>query len=118
MNALAGELQRHDDVLRRHQETVTVGPIYTMADIERDPHFKEREIVVELPDAEMGTIPVHTISPRLGRTPGAFRMAAPALGEHSAEALREAGFSNEEVDALAASGLVFTRANRSGSDHA
>jgi crotonobetainyl-CoA:carnitine CoA-transferase CaiB-like acyl-CoA transferase len=97
---------------------VTVGPIYTMADIENDPHFKEREVVVELPDAEMGTIPVHTISPRLGRTPGAFRRAAPALGEHSAEALREAGFSNEEVSSLAASGLIFTHAAPSRIGHA
>jgi crotonobetainyl-CoA:carnitine CoA-transferase CaiB-like acyl-CoA transferase len=99
-------------------EGVTVGPVYTMADIENDPHFRQREIVVELPDADMGTVPVHTISPRLGRTPGAFRRAAPALGEHSAEALHEAGYSSEEVESMTSSGLVSTSPPARKMDHA
>ncbi|TXI80346.1 MULTISPECIES: CaiB/BaiF CoA transferase family protein [unclassified Cupriavidus] len=85
---------------------VTIGPIYDMSDIERDPHFQARDIVVELPDAEMGRIPVHNISPRLSGTPGAFRRVAPQLGEHSAEALREAGYSDERIAALRAAGVI------------
>lgn len=79
---------------------VTVGPIYDMSDIEQDRHFHERQIVVELPDAELGTIPVHNISPRLTETPGTFRRSAPHLGEHTRETLAEIGYSNQEIEAL------------------
>lgn len=85
---------------------VTAGPVYDMGDIERDPHFHERQIVVELPDDELGTIPVHTISPRLGATPGRFRKAAPHLGEDTRDVLREIGYAETEIEAFASSGLV------------
>ena len=38
-----------------------------------DPHVKAREIIVELPDADMGSIPMHAVVPRLSGTPGAIR---------------------------------------------
>jgi crotonobetainyl-CoA:carnitine CoA-transferase CaiB-like acyl-CoA transferase len=77
---------------------VTVGPVYDMSNIETDPHFHARQIVVELPDDALGTVPVHNISPRLMDTPGRFRHAAPQLGEHSRQVLQEAGYSKEEVE--------------------
>lgn len=95
---------------------VTIGPIYDISDIEHDPHFHARDIVVEIPDAEMGRIPVHNISPRLGGTPGAFRRAAPALGEHSVEALRAAGLDEARIAALQAAGVVID-AGDGGKDH-
>ncbi len=88
------------------QNGVTVGPVYDMAEIETDPHFNERKIIVELPDDEMGTIPVHTISPRLESTPGLFRNAAPHLGEDTHDVLNEIGYSEAEISTYAATGLV------------
>ncbi|HEX3660463.1 MAG TPA: CoA transferase [Acidobacteriaceae bacterium] len=88
------------------ERAVTVGPVYDMADIGEDAHFQERDIVVELPDEEMGSIPVHTISPRFGLTPGNFHAAAPALGEHTREALRGAGYGDEKITALERAGAV------------
>jgi len=82
---------------------VTVGPVYDMNDIERDPHFLQRQIIVELPDDEMGTIPVHAISPRLGATPGLFRKAAPHLGEDTRDVLHEIGYAEDEIEAFVSS---------------
>jgi crotonobetainyl-CoA:carnitine CoA-transferase CaiB-like acyl-CoA transferase len=86
--------------------SVTVGPVYDIADIHEDAHFHERDIVVELPDAECGTIPVHNISPRLTETSGGFHRAAPVLGEHTAEVLKDLGYSDDAIAALAASGVI------------
>jgi crotonobetainyl-CoA:carnitine CoA-transferase CaiB-like acyl-CoA transferase len=86
--------------------SVTVGPVYDIRDIQEDPHFHEREIVVELPDAESGTIPVHNISPRLQETPGNFHRVAPLLGEHSVEVLKDLGYGDDAIAALAASGII------------
>jgi crotonobetainyl-CoA:carnitine CoA-transferase CaiB-like acyl-CoA transferase len=86
--------------------SVTVGPIYDIADICEDEHFRDRDIVVELPDKEMGTIPVHNISPHFSETPGGFYRAAPELGEHTAEALRDLGYDDAAIATLAASGAV------------
>ncbi|QOG06803.1 CoA transferase [Aureimonas sp. OT7] len=69
----------------------TVGPVYDIADIAEDPHFHEREIVVEVEDADNGSLPMHNIVPRLSETPGAWRHPAPALGEHTEEILAELG---------------------------
>lgn len=89
---------------------VTVGPMYDIAEIERDPHFAARGIIREIPDAEMGSVPVHNVSPRLMGTPGAIRSPAPALGEHNASLLRSLGFSDEQIATLRQSGvLVSTR---------
>ena len=85
---------------------ITVGPVYDMSQIENDPHFQSRQIVVELPDDEMGSIPVHNISPRLMATPGRFRCAAPRLGEHTIEILREIGSSGSEIETLISNRVV------------
>ncbi len=85
---------------------VTVAPIYDMADIEQDPHFRQRNVVVELPDPEMGTVPVHNISPRLLHTPGVFRRPAPRLGEDTDDALKELGFTIAELKALEEQGII------------
>ncbi|HEY5254907.1 MAG TPA: CoA transferase [Acidobacteriaceae bacterium] len=86
--------------------SVTVGPVYDIADINEDPHFRERDIAVELPDDEMGTIPVHTVSPRLSATPGGFHRVAPKLGEHTVEVLQDLGCTEDEIAAMVKANAV------------
>jgi crotonobetainyl-CoA:carnitine CoA-transferase CaiB-like acyl-CoA transferase len=104
--AFIGERTQKDCLEFFAQASVTVGPVYDMADVEKDPHFHARQIVVELPDASLGTVPVHNISPRLMDTPGRFRRAAPELGEHTREVLQEAGYSQAEIEELIATSVV------------
>ena len=85
---------------------VTASPIYDAADILNDPHVLERGVLVEVPDDELGDIPMHNIHPYLSETPGTFRTPAPALGEHTDEILESAGFSDGEIIEFRQRGLV------------
>ena len=82
----------HDTALREMREAgATVGPICSIADIAADPHFAEREIIIDVEDSQFGSLPMHNIVPRLSATPGVWRRPAPELCECAAEILREAG---------------------------
>jgi crotonobetainyl-CoA:carnitine CoA-transferase CaiB-like acyl-CoA transferase len=79
---------------------VTAAPVYDIGQFIADPHVQAREIVTELPDAEMGSVPMHAVVPRLSGTPGDIRTPAPALGEHNNQILGGLGLSGTAIDEL------------------
>jgi crotonobetainyl-CoA:carnitine CoA-transferase CaiB-like acyl-CoA transferase len=85
---------------------VTVGPVYTIADAVGDAHFRERGVVVEVEDAELGAVPMHNIVPRLSESAGTWRWPAPRLGEHTDAVLAEAGFDDEAIARLKEAGAA------------
>ncbi len=88
------------------ENAVTVGPVYNTDEIVQDPHFIEREIIVETDDAELGTVPMHNITPRLSETPGMFRRPAPTLGQHTDDILTAVGYSEAEIATLRADNIA------------
>ncbi|WP_426957880.1 CaiB/BaiF CoA transferase family protein [Muricoccus radiodurans] len=66
---------------------VTIGPIMDAPALETDSYVAEHESLIEVPDAEMGWVPMHGEVPRLSGTPGLFARPAPRLGEHNGEVL-------------------------------
>ena len=85
---------------------VTVGPILDAADIPDHPYINDRGILLRYPDPEVGSLPMHHVSPVLSATPGAIHSPAPALGEHTPSLLGELGYGQDEIDALAAQGVT------------
>jgi crotonobetainyl-CoA:carnitine CoA-transferase CaiB-like acyl-CoA transferase len=85
---------------------VTAAPVYDIDQFMADPHVLAREILVDVPDAETGRLPMHNIIPRLSQTPGRLRRPAPALGEHTAEILGGLGLGSAEIDGLARDGII------------
>jgi len=83
---------------------VTVGAVCDEADLAEHPYVAAREVLVELPDAQAGSLPMHNVVPRLEATPGALRRPAPALGEHNREILGALGLSEAEIERLAGVG--------------
>jgi formyl-CoA transferase len=67
---------------------VTIGPICDAAQLMDDRYVVERECLVELPDADLGAVPMHNVTPRLSATPGGFTRPAPRIGQHSRELLQ------------------------------
>jgi crotonobetainyl-CoA:carnitine CoA-transferase CaiB-like acyl-CoA transferase len=79
---------------------VTAAPIYDIDQFVADPHVLERQIVVDMPDAEIGSVTMHNVIPRLSATPGALRRPAPGLGEHTAEILARVGVTAGDLARL------------------
>ena len=61
---------------------VTVGPVLNVDQLMQDPHVTQRQVLLDVPDAELGSVTMHNVFPRLSRTPGRIRTPAPRLGEH------------------------------------
>jgi crotonobetainyl-CoA:carnitine CoA-transferase CaiB-like acyl-CoA transferase len=93
---------REEALAIMRENEVTVGPVYNIDDAVEDAHFRAREIIVEAQDPDLGAIPMHNIVPRLSATPGVWRRPAPALGEHTDEILKEAGYDAAGIAALRA----------------
>jgi formyl-CoA transferase len=95
------------DAVRFFEEAlVTAAPVYDIGQFLEDPHVQERGIVVEVPDDEMGDVPMHAIVPRLSDTPGRLRCPAPAVGQHNREIFSRIGYSDERIAALAQKGVI------------
>jgi crotonobetainyl-CoA:carnitine CoA-transferase CaiB-like acyl-CoA transferase len=85
---------------------VTAAPIYDIEQFVADPHVQERQIIVDVPDDEIGSVTMHNVIPRLSATPGALRRPAPKLGEHTAEILVRVGIGDAEFAALRSERIV------------
>jgi formyl-CoA transferase len=84
-----------------------IAPVYDVAQIFEDPQFQAREDIIAVPDAELGSVKMQNVTPRLSRTPGAIRHAGPRLGEHNREILEgELGLAPEEIERLRAEAAI------------
>ena len=87
--------------------SVTVGPVYDVAELIEDEHIIDREVIVEVPDKQIGMLPMHNVFPFLSRTPGQIRNPAPELGEHTEQVLKAClGTSAQQLQTLREEGVI------------
>lgn len=67
---------------------------------------REREMVIELDQPEIGAVRLLGMPVKFSRTPGDPTRPAPALGEHTSEVLRAAGIEGDELERLLDSGAA------------
>jgi len=87
---------------------VTIGPVYSMEDIARDPHYIARGSIVPLVDPATGkTIPFPDVPIRLSETPGAVRFPGLPMGAANEAILQDLlGYSPTEIAALESSSAI------------
>lgn len=98
--------QEIDEILGAHD--VVVGPIYTIADIVDDPHFRARGMVRTVESKTFGTMKVPGITPIFSESNGDIAWLGPETpGEHNQEIYRDLiGCSDDELEALKADGVI------------
>ena len=99
--AYVGKRSLADNLAHFAEAGLPVAPILSVADLMSNDYVRGRGALVELPDADLGSVPMHEIVPRLSATPGAFRRPAPRLGEHSQEILAEVAAAHGKKEAIA-----------------
>ena len=80
---------------------VCFAPVLSLSEAPEHPHNKERDTFVEV----AGVVQPNA-APRFSRTPAEVQGPPPHAGQHTVEVLSESGFSEDEIDALRASGAV------------
>jgi crotonobetainyl-CoA:carnitine CoA-transferase CaiB-like acyl-CoA transferase len=81
-------------------------PLHDLDSLIDDPHLTAVGLLQSVEHPTEGTLRVAGPAATWSKTPPSIRHYPPRLGEHGDEILREAGFSDDDIDALAADGSM------------
>lgn len=97
----------YETIARTLEEAgIPFSKVYTIADIEADPHFQARQAIVRLPDPDCGSLPAPCIVPRIAGREMPLPRTGPAVGEHNAEVYASFGIDAEELQRLRATAVI------------
>jgi alpha-methylacyl-CoA racemase len=102
--AIATAVARHtrDEWCARLEGSDTCfAPVLSFDEAATHRHAQERGAYVEVAGVQQPAP-----APRFGRTPAAVPRPAPRVGEHTTQVLAEAGFANDEIEALLRTGVA------------
>ncbi|MCB1755368.1 MAG: CoA transferase, partial [Gammaproteobacteria bacterium] len=104
ISAWTASLPAVDVLAAMDEAAVPAGPIYSVEDIFRDPHYRARGMIETVHYGDKA-LDVPGLPPLLSDTPGATEWAGPELGEHTDEVLG-ALLSEEEIVRLRERGII------------
>jgi CoA:oxalate CoA-transferase len=84
-------------------------PINTVAEVVGDENLRYREMIVDLEQPNLGALTVVGSPFRMSATPASVRTAAPRVGEHSRQVLKEMlGYSESRIEGLMRGKIVMS----------
>ncbi len=86
-----------------HRDTC-VAPVYSLDEIPVDPHLRARGSIVDAEDSEGGKKTQVGMLFKLSETPGEIRRPPPGIGADTGTVLRELGYDEAAIEAMAAAG--------------
>ena len=104
---------------RMRKAGVPCGQVRTVGEAIRSPEARERGLVTRIPHSKLGWVPNISLPIRYSLTPIADPVAAPAVGQHTREVLREIlGYDEERLGQLAEAGAFGISAAQTASKEA
>lgn len=111
LDEIIGEWMRNHNseeiikTLRSHDAIVEL--VHDTEKIFENPHYKERDNIVEVEDKDLGNVKMQGIIPKFSKTPGSIESTGPKLGEHNEEIYRdELGLDEEKLSDLEENGII------------
>jgi crotonobetainyl-CoA:carnitine CoA-transferase CaiB-like acyl-CoA transferase len=107
IKAKVGEMERDEAVEFFSAIGVPVGPVYHVDETVEDTHLAAREMFVEVEHQKAGRIKVLNFPVKFSETPGEVRTAAPLIGQHNREVLKNLlGYSDDKIKTLEKMGVI------------
>jgi len=106
LNTLFKQRTSQDWLQRLEAAGVPAGPVLNVMQMHADPQARARGMVVDVPHRRLGTVQTIGAAVKFSETPSGVVSGAPVFGQHTREVLMEYGYSDAEIDALVASGVV------------
>lgn len=91
---------------RLEQCAIPFSKVFTIEDVENDPHFQARKVIVKLEDPDYGSIAAPCIVPRIVGQELPLPRTGPGVGEHNTEVYAQFGISSAELQRLRAEKIV------------
>ena len=106
MNAVLRKRTRAEWLARLDAAGVPAGPVHSLAEALTHPQTHARGMVVDLVHPQAGATRAIGCPLHFSETPAHVERPAPLLGQHTRDVLREAGYSDAEIEAFAAAGVI------------
>ena len=103
---LLGERTTAEWLADLEKAEVPAGPVNSLEDLLADPHLASRDLIRRVAHPSEGETLEVGPPARFSRSPAAVRRPAPLLGEHTVQALAEAGLEPAEIDDLLREGAA------------
>ncbi|HEV7679062.1 MAG TPA: CoA transferase [Candidatus Dormibacteraeota bacterium] len=89
-----------------NEQGALFGPVQTFSEVFAHPQVQQAGLVKMIDHPKLG--PIKQLAPVIfmSDTPGEIRSAPPLLGEHTDEVLRQAGYSEADIEAMKAGGVA------------
>jgi len=91
------------EILEQHR--VPCGPVYNVADMMADKHFKQRGLFEQV-EINGQPLKIPAIMPKLANTPGTTDWPGPEIASHTDEILQGLGLDSKQIADLKSSGVV------------
>jgi crotonobetainyl-CoA:carnitine CoA-transferase CaiB-like acyl-CoA transferase len=105
--AWTGTLDLADLEQRLNAADVPASRIFNMRDIFEHPLFRERDMLLDVADDDLGSVIQPGIVPKLSRTPGCVKWSGHRNGQDTRDILHEfLGMAEDDIDALVLEGIV------------
>jgi crotonobetainyl-CoA:carnitine CoA-transferase CaiB-like acyl-CoA transferase len=88
------------------QAGVPAGPVFDVMQMQANEQTRARKMIVETNHSKLGAVKTVGLPVKFSATPGGPRFGAPIYGEHTAQVLREHGFSDAEIERMTKSGAI------------
>ncbi|MDA8637575.1 CoA transferase [Rhodospirillales bacterium] len=99
-------MTRDEAVAALNAAGVPCGSVNRADDVFHDPHVAARKMLIEIDDPKVGAYKFARTTPHMSAAPEPPTNPAPELGEHTRDLLKDLGYAETDIDAMAGADII------------